>query len=215
MLAATIRWECRFVRTAPVLRFSCVSDLDAYQDLLANPTPAAEWYLPPVDGLDASSAGVFELVGVAVNGKPQKARPSIRKEGQVFTCSLGCYMKTDEAVTVWYAYRLLVQQGRALLLYLAQPTKDFRAELWYGDCGIRRVSALDYPSGPRHPQYAQLAASDPSPSVEVAYVEWTFLRAAWRSCGCWSGRCARAPVDRSDHKQSRVAAIYSLFLPWA
>ncbi|MDX3873004.1 hypothetical protein PV706_25615 [Streptomyces europaeiscabiei] len=60
---------------------------------------------------------------------------------------------------------------------LAQPTKGYRAELWYGDCAIRYMNVLNYLSGPCRPRYAQLAASDPSLSVEVAYEEWTFPKA--------------------------------------
>lgn len=175
MFVATIRWEYRSVPSSPVLRFSCVSDLDVYRELLADPTSAAEWYFPPVDDLDATSPEVFELVELAVNGKPQKIRRSVRKEGQVFTCTLGSDVKTDEEVTISYTYRVLVQQhGHVLHLDLAQPTKDFRAELWYGDCGIRYMNVLDYLSGPRQPRHTHLSASDPSPSVEVAYEGWTF-----------------------------------------
>ncbi|WP_234531678.1 hypothetical protein [Streptomyces shenzhenensis] len=175
MFVATIRWEYRFVPSSPVLRFSCVSDLDTYRELLTDPASTATWYFEPVHGLDASSPEVFELVQVAVNGKSQKIRRSVRKEGQVCTVGLGGDVKTGEPVTVSYAYRVLVQQhGHVLHLDLAQPTKDFRAELWYGDCGIRYMNVLDYLSGPRQPRYTALAASDPSPSVEVAYEGWTF-----------------------------------------
>lgn len=144
--------------------------------------------------IDAASPEVFELVDLAVNGTPQKIRRSVRNEGQVFTCNLGSDVETDEAVTVSYTYRVLVQQhGRVLHLDLAQPTKNFRAELCYGDCGIRHMNVVDYLSGPRQPRHTHLSASDPSPSVEVAYDGWTFPKAAWRSCGCWSGRCRREP----------------------
>ncbi|MCR8944096.1 hypothetical protein NW249_18410 [Streptomyces sp. OUCMDZ-4982] len=171
---ATIRWEYRFVPTSPLLRFSCVSDLDTYRELMTDPASTATWYFEPVDGLNASSSKVFELVQVAVNGKPQKARRSVRKEDQVFTVGLGGELKPGEPVTVSYTYRVLVQHGHVLHLDLAQPTKDFRAELWYGDCGIRYMNVLDYLSGPRQPRYTELAASAPSPNVEVAYEGWTF-----------------------------------------
>ncbi|WP_216587778.1 hypothetical protein [Streptomyces brasiliscabiei] len=174
MFVATISWEYRFTPSSPVLRFSCVSDLDAYRELLADPTSAAEWYFPALEGLDASSSEVFDLVQLAVNGKPQNVRRSVRKRGQVFTCTLGGEDAKNE-VTLSYTYRVLVQRhGHVLHLDLAQPTKDFRAELWYGDCGIRRMNVLDYLSGPRQPRYRHLEASDPSPSVEVAYEGWTF-----------------------------------------
>ncbi|MEU9290512.1 hypothetical protein AB0D57_39200 [Streptomyces sp. NPDC048275] len=84
-------------------------------------------------------------------------------------------MKTGESVIVSSTCRVLVQQhGHGLHLDLAQPAKDFRAELWYGDCGIRYMNVLGYLSGPRQPRYTQLAASDSSPNVEVAYEWWTF-----------------------------------------
>lgn len=143
-----------------MLRFSCVSDVDAYRELLTDPASTATWYFEPVHGLDASSPEVFELVQVAVNGKSQKIRRSVRKEGQVCTVGLGGDVKAGEPVTVSYTYRVLVQQhGHVLHLDLAQPTKDFRAELWYGDCGIRYMNVLDYLSGPRQPRYTALAAS--------------------------------------------------------
>ncbi|ELP65143.1 hypothetical protein STRTUCAR8_04702 [Streptomyces turgidiscabies Car8] len=36
-----------------------------------------------------------------------------------------------------------------LRLDLTQPTKDFTAEIRYGDCGIRHMNVLDYLSGHR------------------------------------------------------------------
>ncbi|WP_405861361.1 hypothetical protein OG407_25015 [Streptomyces sp. NBC_01515] len=89
--------------------------------------------------------------------------------------SLGDEVQRGEQVSLAYTYRVLVQQhGHVLHLDLAQPTKDFTAELWYGDCGIRHMNVLDYLSGPRQSRVAELAATDPSPSVQVAYPGWTF-----------------------------------------
>ncbi|WP_199845124.1 MULTISPECIES: hypothetical protein [Streptomyces] len=175
MFVATISWEYRFIPVSPVLRFSCVSDLDTFRELSVDPTSTATWYFGRNSGLHAASPEVFELVRVAVNGKDQGIRRSVRKEGQVFTCTLDDELDRKDAVTISYTYRVLVQRhGHVLHLDLAQPTKDFRAELWYGDCGIRRMNVIDYLSGPRQPRYRHLDASDPSPSVEVAYEGWTF-----------------------------------------
>jgi hypothetical protein len=175
MFVATISWEYSFTPSSPVLRFSCISDLDVFRELSVDPTSTAAWYFVPVRGLDASSPDVFELVQVSVNGEPLRAKRSVRKDGQTFTCNLGDAVNTKSEVTISYTYRVLVQRhGHVLHLDLAQPTKDFRAELWYGDCGIRRMNVIDYLSGPRQPRYRHLEASDPSPSVEVAYEGWTF-----------------------------------------
>ncbi|GAA2488106.1 hypothetical protein GCM10010276_28430 [Streptomyces longisporus] len=92
---------------------------------------------------------------VAVDGKLQSIRPSVREEGQFFTVGLGGDVKAGEPVTVSCAYRVLVQQhGHVRHFDLAQPTKDFRAELWYGDCGIRYMKVLDYLTGPCRPRHA-------------------------------------------------------------
>ncbi|EKX63090.1 hypothetical protein [Streptomyces ipomoeae] len=175
MFVATISWEYRFTPSSPVLRFSCVSDLDAFRELSADPTSTMAWYFDPVGNLDASSPEVFELVQVAVNGKNQSIRRTTRKGGQTYACTLNDDVDPKSEVTISYTYRVLVQRhGHTLHLDLSQPTKNFRAELWYGDCGIRRMNVLDYLSGPRQPRYRHLEASDPSPSVEVAYEGWTF-----------------------------------------
>lgn len=175
MFVATISWEYRFAPSSRVLRFSCVSDLDTYREVLADPTTTTTWHFDPVGDLNASSSEVFDLVQVAVDGKDQAVRRTVRKGGQTFTCHLGDELNAGDEVTIAYTYRVLVQRnGHVLHLDLAAPTKNFRAELWYGDCGIRRMNVIDYLSGPRQPRYRHLEASDPSPSVEVAYEGWTF-----------------------------------------
>jgi hypothetical protein len=175
MFVATISWESRVTPPNRILRFSCVSDKNLYRELSVDPASTVAWYFGRNSGLDAASPAVFDLVQVAVDGKNQSIRRSVRKEGQVLTCTLDDEVTGKDEVTISYTYRVLVQRhGHTLHLDLSQPTKNFRAELWYGDCGIRRMNVLDYLSGPRQPRYRHLEASDPSPSVEVAYEGWTF-----------------------------------------
>lgn len=50
------------------------------------------------------------------------------------------------------------------------------AEIWYGDCGIRYMNVSDCMSGPHQPRITQLGASEPSPSVQVAYPGWMFTK---------------------------------------
>ncbi|ARP74289.1 hypothetical protein LK07_20605 [Streptomyces pluripotens] len=176
MFVATVRWEYRFTPTSPVLRFSCISDLDAYRESLTDPASADVWYFQPVNGLDASSPEVFELVNAAIDGKDQTVRRSSRKGNQTYTVNLGeADVRDKREVTLSYTYRVLVQRhGHTLHLDLAQPTKDFTAEIWYGDCGIRYMNVLDYLSGPRQPRISQLEASEPTPSAKISYPGWTF-----------------------------------------
>ncbi|MFJ5301096.1 hypothetical protein [Streptomyces sp. NPDC088350] len=175
MFVATLQWEYRFAPSNPTLRFSCVSDLDAFRELSSDTEFTEAWYFQPINGLDAGSPEAFELVSVTVDGKSRPIRRNSRKDGQLFSVSLGGEMERGKQVSLAYTYRVLVQQhGHVLHLDLAQPTKDFTAELWYGDCGIRHMNVLDYLSGPRQSRVAELAATDPSPSVQVAYPGWTF-----------------------------------------
>jgi hypothetical protein len=175
MFVATITWEYRFTPTIPVLRFSCVSDLDTYRELSIDPTSVAAWYFQPINGLTGASPEAFKLVSVTVDGKPLPIRRSTRKDSQLYTVSLGDRVRDGRPVSLAYTYRALVQQhGHVLHLDLTQPTKDFTAEVWYGDCGIRYMNVLDYLSGPRQPRITRLNATEPSPSVQVAYPGWTF-----------------------------------------
>jgi hypothetical protein len=176
MYVATIAWEYRVVPTSPMLRFACVSDLDGFSELSADPAMTAAWYFEPIGGLTASSPDVFELVQASVNGKQRPARRSTRKDGLTYTVDLGQGAEGEGSlVAISFTYRVLVQQsGHLLHLDLAQPTEDFTAELFYGDCGIRYVNVLDYLSGPRQPRITRLPASGPTPRVSVAYDGWTF-----------------------------------------
>lgn len=175
MFVATVRWEYRFVPANPVLRFSCVSDLDAFRELSSDRTSTEVWYFQPINGLTAASPEAFDLVQVMVDGKQRPTRRSTRKDGQTYTCNLGEEADAGHEVVVSYTYRVLVQQhGHVLHLDLAQPTKDFTAQLSYGNCGIRYMNTIDYLSGPRQPRMTWLPASGPTPSVSIAYDGWTF-----------------------------------------
>lgn len=175
MFVATAQWEYRFTPTSPVLRFSCVSDRDVFQELSSDLESAQTWYFQPINGLTGASPEAFELVSVTVDGNPLPIRRSSRKDGQLYSVNLGDRVRDGRPVSLAYTYRALVQQhGHVLHLDLTQPTKDFTAEVWYGDCGIRYMSVLDYLSSPRQPRIMRLGATEPSPSVQVAYPGWTF-----------------------------------------
>ncbi|MFE1841843.1 hypothetical protein [Streptomyces sviceus] len=68
---------------------------------------------------------------------------------------------------------LIQKNSHVLYLDLSQPTKDFSAELWWGDCGIRKVNTVDYLSGPRQARIVETEPTDPTPSVAVTYDGWT------------------------------------------
>ncbi|MEU5428239.1 hypothetical protein AB0H73_21945 [Streptomyces olivoreticuli] len=171
MFVATIRWEYRTVPSSSVLRFACVSDLTEYRELLHDPAFTIAWYFEPIAGLDGASPDAFELVQVTVDGKQRPARRTSKRGSQTFTANLGDNVVADQReVTIAYTYRTLVQQnGHLIHLDLARPTKGFKAELRYGDAGIRNVNVLDYIAGAEQPRITRLPASDPAPSIEVSF----------------------------------------------
>ncbi|MFE1841842.1 hypothetical protein [Streptomyces sviceus] len=89
MFVATIKWECRFTATSPVLRFSCVSDMVTYREMSSDPTSMGVWYFQPVNGLDGSSADAYELVQVSINGKARTSRKSVRKGAKSYAVAMG------------------------------------------------------------------------------------------------------------------------------
>ena len=79
----------------------------------------------------------------AVNGTDRPIRRTQRKGSQLYTATIP--ETTYEEVTISCTYRVLVQRnGHLLYLDIPRPTKGMHVQLWYGDCGIRRVNTLDF-----------------------------------------------------------------------
>jgi hypothetical protein len=179
MFVATVTWEYRVTPSSPVLRFSCVSDLEEYDEVRRDPTSTATWYFEPIAGLKGSSDEAFQLVQVAVNGKAQAMRRTTRVGSQVYTVNIKDDFKSQpHEVTISYTYRVLVQQnGHMLHLDVSRPTKGLRIQLAYGGCGIRYVNVLDYIASSTQPRVSRLPASGPTPSVDVSFDGWVLPKA--------------------------------------
>jgi len=57
---------------------------------------------------------------------------------------------------------------------LREWTKGLQVQLWYGDCGIRRVNTLDFIASAQEPRILRSPASVPTPSVEIGFDGWIF-----------------------------------------
>ncbi|MEU8944230.1 hypothetical protein [Streptomyces sp. NPDC048489] len=181
MFVATLNWQCCITPTTPVLRFSVTSDDETFRDDSSDPATTGAYFFQKRDYLSvsASSREAFQVLDASVNGEPLKLRRSERKDSQTYTANLGEHFESGKAVTLTYSIRLLVQQnGHMLHVDLAQPTKNFAAELWYQrECGIRKVNVVDYLSGPRESRITATAATEASPNVTVAQEGWTWPKA--------------------------------------
>lgn len=176
---ATIAWEYRTAAIQKVMRFACTSDLDEYAELLRDPTTSNVWYFQATTELTGASKEAYDLVQFSANGRQLSARHTARAGMQSYTVTLPDEVMNEAGdVTFAYAYRVLVKQHNHLLhLDLSKPTKDVKIQFFYGDCGIRRVSVLDYFSSARQPRVTRLPASGPTPSIELNLDGWVMPKA--------------------------------------
>lgn len=175
MFVATVRTTYRTVPAHAAMQFACVSDMDEYHELQADPATWA-WYFQPINDLDGASPAAFHLVQFIVDGHELPIRRTKRKGAQLFSVALGDRRGTDE-VTITYTYRVLVQQtGHLMFLGISQPTNGMRVSLHYGDTGIRYVSALDFIASNRPVNVLRTPESVPARSVDIAFDGWVFAR---------------------------------------
>lgn len=178
MFVATIHWEYRTRLVDPIMRFYCVSDLDEYRALVADPLSTQAWYFEPIGHLDAASEAAFELVEISVNGREQRVRRSKRTASQSYVATIrpehGVSLH-DEQVHVSYTYRVLVQRHSHMLqLDISKPSRGLKVEFWYGGCDVQYVNVLDFISSAEQPRIARSVDASPSPMVGVAFDGWVF-----------------------------------------
>ena len=137
--------------------------------------------LPAVAELELHGASeeAFELVEVAIDGKPRTARRTVRTGTQVHTVSVGTdATASHRPVATAYTYRVLLQQhGHLLHLDFPRPTKGLKVHFAYGGCGIRRVNVVDYIASSQQPGLSQLPASAPTPSIGLRFDGWMLPKA--------------------------------------
>ena len=205
MFVATIRREYRLRSPRPMLRFTCVSDLEEYRESLRDPSCTLAHYFEPIGGLDGASTEAFELVELTTDGRPRSVRRSDRTGAQTYTANLGTDAATAREVTISYTYRVLVQQhGHLLHLDLSKPTNGLRVQFAYGDCGIRHVTVLDYIAGGRQPGLSRLPASGPTPSIALRFDGWILPKAG--VAFVWVLEREMAPAQADGRRAGAVRA---------
>jgi hypothetical protein len=171
MFVATVRREYRVRLDRPTFRFSCVSSIEEYRELLRDPTTAEVWYFEPIAGLDGSSPAVFELLQFAVNGKSRAVRRTKRAGMQVFTGDAGA--AADQPVHVAYTYKVLVQRnGHLLFLDFRRPCRGVEVELRYGACGIRYVNAVDFIASSQQPRILRSSVASDQAAISIGFDGW-------------------------------------------
>lgn len=186
MFVATFRYDFRATHISPTMRFACVTDLDEYRELQADPGMTEVWYFQPKPGFDGSSPDIFELAEVVVDGHRQKIRRTSKAGAQYYSARLSTAADalSGETVVSFTYHGLLQQHGHLLHVDLAKPTKGLTMNLAYGDAGIRYVSVADYVAAAKQPMISRRPTTDPSPAVSLIFDGWV-LRVGWPSHGPW------------------------------
>jgi hypothetical protein len=173
LFEATIRWEYRTTLHGSLQRFSCVSDLDEYRQLLEDPTSTLAWYFEPVGDQTAASPEVFELIQFSVGGKVCAMRRGKRARSQTFVVDTKDFVGHD--TTVSYTYRVLVQRhSHVLQLDIAKPSKGLKVQFSYGGCGIRHVNVLDFIASSEQPRIDRPAIKDGQPVATIGFDGWVW-----------------------------------------
>lgn len=207
----TVRWEYKMTPTNPLMRFSCVTDIDEFRMLLADPSSMLTWHFTPSTNVDAGSAEAFELLEFAVDGSRREATRTVRAGGasQVLTVDIGPeHVVARRPVALAYTYRTLIHQnGHLLHLDIARPTKGLRAELRYGNCGIAKVNVLDYIAGADRARITSLPPTDPTPSVEIGFDGWVLPKGGVAFIWVLDSECPQ-PLPRPHETLRRLPGSF-------
>lgn len=114
----------------------------------------------------------------SVNGQDRPIRRASRKQGQLYTASIGGeIVAAGQPVTISYTYRTVTAKAAHLLFFdIEQPTRNLKVELDYGGCGIANVSTLDLVPTVRPTRIERTPEQVPEESVRVDIDGWVFPR---------------------------------------
>jgi hypothetical protein len=168
------------------MRFSCVSDPPAYQELLHDPTSALVCLFKPTGELHGGSDDAFELAEFTVDGKPLRIRRTKQARGQTYMVNLpgntrseetGTPVSSPHGVRIAYTYRLLVRQaGHLFYLDIGSLTKGLKVSVRYGNCAIQEVRALPFIASAAPTRIMQDPPMAPTPRVEIGFDSWVLPR---------------------------------------
>ena len=97
LLDVTVEWEYTTVPSSATRRFACVSDQDEYNELRQDVPATSTWFMAPRPGMDARRRESYELLELAVDGRPQPIRRSTRATGQTYSVDLDEDARSGEA----------------------------------------------------------------------------------------------------------------------
>ncbi|KSU53325.1 MULTISPECIES: hypothetical protein [unclassified Gordonia (in: high G+C Gram-positive bacteria)] len=178
MIVSTVRWEYTVVPKHASRRFAVVSDRQEYRELAGDSEFTSAWFVRKENGVDASSRDAFELVQFAVDGEQRTIRRAQRKDGQLYTASVGREaVDAQRPVTISYTYRVRTpQRGHMIHFDMEQATRNVDIALDYSDTSIDYVNVLDFFVSSHKTRIEHMPPNVPERSIAVSHTGWVLPR---------------------------------------
>lgn len=169
----TVEWEYTTIPAGAVRRFVCVSDREAYNDLLFDIPATLPWLMTPRPGLDASSRDCFEVLELTVDGRVQPIRRTARKSEQTYTVHLDESARSGDPVRIRQVSRIVTpQSGHRLYFELPQPARNFSLVLDYSDTKIAQLAVSESIASSRPLQVMRSPEAASGKSISVNAPGW-------------------------------------------
>lgn len=169
----TVEWEYTTIPAGAVRRFVCVSDREAYNDLLFDIPATLPWLMTPRPGMDASSRECFEVLELTVDGRVQSIHRTARKSEQTYTVHLDEPARSGDPVRIRQVSRIVTpQNGHRLYFELPQPARNFSLVLDYSDTEIAQLSVSESIASSRPLQVMRSPEAASGKSISVNAPGW-------------------------------------------
>ena len=144
LLDVTVEWEYTTIPSSATRRFACVSDQDEYNELRQDVPATSTWFMAPRPGMDARRREAYELLELAVDGRPQPIRRSTRATGQTYSVDLDEDARSGKPVRIRQVFRTITPQwSHRLYFAVRQPTRGWSLHLDYTDTNIGDMRVND------------------------------------------------------------------------
>lgn len=202
-----MQWEYTVTPTHPTQRFACVSDRDEFREFAADIPSTLPWFMTPRPGVDASSRDCFDLLDYRVNGEERPVRRTARKDGQIYTASIGSdHVKAAQPVRITYLYRVVTpQSGHRLFVEVTQPTRGFSLDFDYTDADIAHASVTDLISSAKRTRVAETPREVDARIISVDLPGWLLPRAGFALV--WSLKSEQRGADEPARAAARAKKL--------
>ena len=177
LLDVTVEWEYTTVPSSATRHFACVSDQDEYNELRQDVPATSTWFMAPRPGMDARRREAYELLELAVDGRPQPIRRSTRATGQTYSVDLDEDARSGKPVRIRQVFRTITPQwSHRLYFAVAQPTRGWSLRLDYTDTAIAEVQISDTISPTPPARITRSPEAVPGKVIAVEASSWLLPR---------------------------------------